>query len=351
MRTTRVGAALGLSALLLCAAYGASSLISPWKSVRPDGESTPPSGPSDQVDGDLAFAAPNVDLGSIREPVQHEFIYRNRGTETVTLGEVKSSCGCVAVKPDQPAVRAGESGRIVVTVDPRRQLVGRHAQTVDVEYRGTDEKRKIRLTLQYHNQPDLVGPEKVAIQAAAGQTGSVRFDLIDYRERPFALTAVSCTNELFQVRITKRPEAYLPGWRFELEVTTAADATIGTHTGVVRIGTDDPQHVLISVVVEATVANRLRVSPTSLQLSKSVDGVRSGRLFLSDSLGESVEIDSVSTSDSRLTSAVERVAGAKSAIIAVQFHDKNSASIPETLSVRINLRTPRREELCVEVRP
>ncbi len=301
--------------------------------------------------GGLLFPESIAELGSIQQTTVHAFACENRSAVPVTIGEVRASCGCVVARLEQRVIAPGERGKISVTLDPSRQAIGRHVQFVDVELLAPD-RHLVRLEVRFHNRPDVVTPEWVDFRIVSGQVGSARFDLIDYRAQPLKITKVTTSSPHLQSAILTEPSNYLPGWRYQLNITLNAAAPLGDYQETVTLHTDDPGRIEISVPIRIRYAPRLRASPTAVHLKAAEDGSGTGRFFVSDSLGEPVEIELVKSSPDGLGCTVEPSTSASSRIVSLKHVDKPGVAAQlGKWSVRVVINRPVREELIIEVHP
>ena len=70
---------------------------------------------------DIFFTEATFDFGQIESNklAKHDFVFYNSGTAILLLKDVKPSCGCtIPTWPRQP-IKAGESGKISVSFDPK----------------------------------------------------------------------------------------------------------------------------------------------------------------------------------------------------------------------------------------
>ena len=317
----------------------------PVAAVRGDPPEQPPDNPAS-----FRFQNPVAELGPIKAATSHEFGYENRGTEPVTIGVTRASCGCVYVDRAARTVPPGGSGRLTVSVDPSRLPVGPQTKTIEVEVKGAVAE-SARLELRFSNSPDLVAPERVELRTVAGQPGTARFDLIDYRARPLRITQLACSpHPGLQAKVVGEPGNYLPGWKYQIEVTSAAATPPGDHPGYVVVSTDDPAYATIRIAVDAHHAPRLRAAPTAVQLLRAADGKVTGRVFISDALSQAVEIESLAPSDGRLVCELEpKTPGPR--VVAIRYEETSPAGPSTPLSVQIKVNSPVREVMTVEVRP
>ncbi|MDX1349925.1 MAG: DUF1573 domain-containing protein [Putridiphycobacter sp.] len=95
----------------------------------------------------IEFEEMAFDFGTVKdgEQVNHVFKFKNTGSETLVLLDVKGSCGCtVPVWPRNP-ILPGESGEIDVTFDSENR-VGKVRKTVRIQANTEPSKTTLEIT-------------------------------------------------------------------------------------------------------------------------------------------------------------------------------------------------------------
>src|SRR5437588_9280473 len=71
------------------------------------------------VRADLHFTQPHVQRGTVRSgvPLAHRFEFVNRGPGTVTITDLRASCGCLAPRLEKRSYQPGESGALLLEVN------------------------------------------------------------------------------------------------------------------------------------------------------------------------------------------------------------------------------------------
>src|SRR5439155_26047203 len=85
---------------------------------------------------DVHFAEPIAEAGVVYAgaALAHEFIFENSGPQTVSILEVRATCGCLKPTLAQSSFRAGERGSVRLEVNTLSQAPGAHTWTVFVKY-------------------------------------------------------------------------------------------------------------------------------------------------------------------------------------------------------------------------
>lgn len=340
---------------VLAASFAVLGCLSFYRVVTPDRDSRglesalAPSEVLEQGEGELIAPDQRTELGLIRQPVEHAFTYRNRGRVPVTITGVHPSCNCTVTKPDKTLLQPGETGRIVVTVEPQRQQAGRHTHVIALDYRGQTVQR-LRFELSFQNWPDVALPEQLDLRVVTGQAGTIQFDLVDYRDRPLRVTKVATSSPDLTARVVSEPTSFRPGWSYQFEVAVTPGTTLGERSEAVYVHTDDPQRSIVPIHLHIHRRHRVRVAPAAVHLTRTEAGRQEARLFISDSQGGSVEINSVTPSDKTLSYEVQpsRSSGGQEVLLRL---DGRLTGPPVPLTVRLVISRPVREEYVVEVHP
>lgn len=68
---------------------------------------------------EFKFTSETHDFGKIAqgEPVTHEFVFTNVGTEPIIISDVRPSCGCSVAEFTKTPVKPGETGKVSVKFD------------------------------------------------------------------------------------------------------------------------------------------------------------------------------------------------------------------------------------------
>lgn len=81
----------------------------------------------------MEFVELNYDFGTLEqgsEKVSHEFKFTNEGVAPLIITRATTTCRCLSVSTPKRPVRKGESGKVVVTYDPKD--VGVFNKTIDL---------------------------------------------------------------------------------------------------------------------------------------------------------------------------------------------------------------------------
>lgn len=195
----------------------------------------------------LAFHQYAVDMRKIHPTTeaQASFVFQNRGSEDVMINSLEPSCGCLTprLQGDRDRVIAtGESGRIVLRMQPANSTPGPHEYTVKVNY--TDpQPREVVLTLKLEiPQTTLtVSPPALIVFHPAGSEPTVTdFVVTDGRGKRFELTDVSINTDLVETAIGEVNLTPAGNFQQSVRVSIAGTLPPGKSQVLLRISTDDP---------------------------------------------------------------------------------------------------------------
>jgi hypothetical protein len=294
-------------------------------------------------EGELFFVHQEMDVGAFREKISYTAEFENRGRAPVRIVHVQPSCNCTATRLEKQALAPGEKGSVTMEVSPRPDLTGRRAYAIELDYEGTG-RRRARFILYANYQPDVLVPPSLTVRCVTGEDATVTFGLTDFRERPLKITGLGASSVRLRARVVEQPARYLDGWRFVMEaVFSGSGLPPGEYDEVLTVHTSDPDRRTITIPVRVRRVARVRVAPPILFLRTGPGSRLEGKLFIDDSLGEPVEIQSINTSDERLR--CEITASPHQSVVNVSCDRIHAPSEPMT----IRLKTVRPIEEVIDI--
>src|SRR5437764_13876293 len=101
------------------------------------------------VRADLHFRQSRIQRGTVRSGVSlsQRFEFVNRGPGTVTITDLRASCGCLAPRLAKRIYQPGESGAILLEVNTLSQPAGSNPWRVEVRYRHAGQEQVENLDL------------------------------------------------------------------------------------------------------------------------------------------------------------------------------------------------------------
>ncbi len=205
----------------------------------------------------LVFDTYLIDTGP--DPVRSQpvittqFTFTNRGDDTVHIREVVPGCTCVKPQATITEIPPGESGRILVPLDTRREPSGPREYIVNVRYEDPN-PREVTLSCKVVLPEKVVELEPRALMVMGRITSADKdiVTILDYRpERvgnPMKIKAVSSSISVVTAQsagMVEKDGAVRQG----IEVGYVDHMPLGNHKGVVTVETDDAQFPVLQFPV------------------------------------------------------------------------------------------------------
>ena len=92
----------------------------------------------------IFFPETQHDFGKVKEGQKVEYIFKfqNKGTESLVIKNVKTSCGCTAAVVSESNIKPGQDGSIKVNFDTKNRS-GRNSKSITVVSNDTKEPNKV----------------------------------------------------------------------------------------------------------------------------------------------------------------------------------------------------------------
>jgi uncharacterized cupredoxin-like copper-binding protein len=92
----------------------------------------------------IYFSETQHDFGKVKEggKVNYTFTFENKGTASLQIKDVKTSCGCTAAVVNESTIKPGQSGSIKIEFDTKNRS-GRNSKTITVVSNDIKEPNKI----------------------------------------------------------------------------------------------------------------------------------------------------------------------------------------------------------------
>ena len=198
----------------------------------------------------LVFEQYLVDLGEV-PPIpmlEGRFRFTNRSDRTITITDLKPSCGCLNPRLPKRVYEPGESDEFFVRVETAGEKSGQKEYYVDVMYEDS-KSRQVQLGF------DFVLPErKVVVHPRAlifyqlGRDATTReIDISDYRDAEMNVLEGTCKSPYVTV-VIEPAKAMSAGYRTtKVEVTVSGSIPPGKHQTMLNLKTDDLTYPVLRV--------------------------------------------------------------------------------------------------------
>lgn len=203
------------------------------------------------------------------------FMYRNAGTETLRIGLLSPSCGCVRPQASVTELAPGETGKLTLPIRTAGEKPGPHEYTVTVNY--TDpQPREVTLAVKLNLPENAVLIEPKALFLMGQFTGEEEHavTITDQRDIPLTVDRVRSSSGLFVPRITKQERTDLASQTM-IGIKVSGSLPPGRQRGIIEVITNDPDYPLLQIPIVARSKERpadqdVVVSSESLALAVSL---------------------------------------------------------------------------------
>src|SRR5438132_1113433 len=208
----------------------------------------------------VALDEPVFDFGTVDRGarVDHTFRVPNRGSATLRLDHVKSSCGCTVAVLSEREVPPGGEARVAVSLDTAR-LAGRTTKTVNV-YTNDPDAPVVGLTLAGQVVADLILTPQPLYLGHLRRGEAVRREVIVSSGRPgerYVVERVEPTSPHVHARLEARTDG--PGQRLVVELDR--DLALGRFNEQLRLHTTSPREPILTLPVFGSVEGDVVVLP------------------------------------------------------------------------------------------
>lgn len=255
---------------------------------------------------DIACDAPVHDFGnkSEGEVAEHTFTVKNEGDLTLTINNIRTTCGCTVANISDRELEPGETADITARFNTRGKR-GHQSKTITVESNDPDEPQ-FGLTMQGEvSVPLVINPPRVYmsnIDAGAVVTGVVT---LTSGSGEMQLSNLASDNPSIAVEMSPVEE----GKSYQLTLTTVPPLDGPTVQANIKVNSTLQSHPEINIPVTISVQSVLNVAPRELNLveqqSKNITRyvvVRPGKV-------EDYEVTEVVTPDDYMQASIVAVGG------------------------------------------
>ena len=220
---------------------------------------------------DSLFAEKGHDFGPVPRgaKVRHNFVLTNRLNESITILDVRASCGCTTGRANASTIAPGGTAVVEAEMDTRN-FVGRKQTTLFVTLvTSRGQEGEARLGVSSTILSDIVlNPGSLDFGTVSkGQTPKLtltieRSGAPDWRAERMVTTSKALGASLQELSRTAA------GVSYQLTVSVRPDAPAGLVRDEIRILTNDKESPVVPVLVTAAIRGELAASPAALALGK-----------------------------------------------------------------------------------
>lgn len=246
-------------------ATGESRTNVPTMAVMPQQDGPAPSveivGSEDFDFGEI-WAGPKLDA---------TFKLKNTGDAPLEILRVKPGCGCTIAGPYPQRIEAGESGEFPFSLNSIR-LNGRFRKSITIST-NDPKKRELRLGLTgvAKQHVDVLPGNAIFGKVTADEPHERVIKIVSNVEQPLKISLDETSKPPFTFDLSEVE----PGKEYELRIKMTPPYTTGPQYAKVNLLTNIEERSSIPVVANATVPERLDVSPSQIIISP-IDGMQAG---------------------------------------------------------------------------
>lgn len=242
-----------------------------------------------------------IDLGTISddEAKPMKVGFKNTGTGTLTIADLKGSCGCTVPQLEKKEYKPGEGGVIDITYNPHGK---RDQQQTTVTITSNDPSKSVQtVTVKSIVKPNVFwDPQAIAFNQVGKGKGGKMLLKVTGRLENFAVTEVTATNpEAFEAKVieTKAIEQAdgKPGFESTVEVTLKPNTPVGMAQANLTLRTTNSKNPLVNVSTFAEVTGDLATTPikfflNQLQVDQDLSGGVSNKVILRHKEGKPFKV-------------------------------------------------------------
>lgn len=175
------------------------------------------------------------DFGTVYTPtMERTLTLKNVGTDTLTVSDVSTSCGCTAALASKDHIPPGQSGTVSITFDAKRYN-GPVSKAISMNTNDASQKH-VNVTFKVNVVKSLqCDPEYFFFSATVDSTDEKSVTIENTSDKPIHIKAVTPSSGFISVKLSKNDldpgeEATLTG--------TIRPTVAGTERGSVELTTD-----------------------------------------------------------------------------------------------------------------
>lgn len=229
--------------------------------------------------GEIQFVETLHAFGDIwdHEKVSHEFAFTNAGSETLTITDVRSTCGCTVPELTKKNYEPGESGIITVIFDPKNRGGNQH-KTINVT---TDSRKTPRVGLTITSnvakvldiQPTIANLGRVFKNEEKGMKVSILGSIPGFKATPAKKQPEG--SEIFTIEHVETGDVDVDGKmtpRSTLRVSVKPGLPVGRHSADLLIQTTDSRRPEVTLRATITIVGDLQARPPRFALGRLTAG-------------------------------------------------------------------------------
>jgi Protein of unknown function (DUF1573) len=213
------------------------------------------------------FNARKHDFGATPRGSQltHYFPFTNNSRETLTIGSLRVSCGCVVASAPVAHIKPGESSYITAQMDTRK-FIGHKVVTIYVDFIAP-QREEVTLLVKANGRDDFsIYPESLAFgNERKGSTAKASIQAT-FRSG-IQVDGVKCDSDLVKVE-SKRLKRTGAEATWEITATLGPDLPVGRWRTDVWLQTNSTELAAVRVPLSVEISAAVTASPEVLELGE-----------------------------------------------------------------------------------
>lgn len=216
--------------------------------------------------------------------VRHNFVMTNKFAETLTILDVRASCGCTSGRASSTTVAPGQTVNIEAQMDTRN-FVGRKATKLTVTIlTASGQSAEVQFAVVSNILPDIVlNPGTFEFGTVQkGQTPKLVMTIERVGQPSWKFERMTASNRLLKSIDARLEEVERSPARvaYQLTVSLRPEAPAGYLRDEIRILTNDSSSTVVPVLLNAQIQGTLTASPSMLAMGRATPEGAKGRYLI-----------------------------------------------------------------------
>ena len=246
---------------------------------------------------------PDFDFGGAdgSATIEHVYEIKNAGDLSLTLKEVKASCGCTVVKTSTMNLAPGDTAQITATLN----LHGRSGHQDKHVMVSSDDPKTPMLLLNLRGdvvQEYAITPDRITIgQVRGDQSTKTQVTFVNNTSNEVHVTKVDSTAPYLKPTVTET----VAGKSYRVDVEVSPPLPAGSIDAVIHIFTDNATRPVFDVPFNASVMGAVVVAPPQILLSGTTTDAVTRFVIIRPGTISNVKVLSAEAPDPRMKTHIQ----------------------------------------------
>ncbi len=243
------------------------------------------------TDAQLVFEPPNIDLGEAKagQVFAQQVKVTNQGRESITISEIKSSCGCIQPVLEPATLAPGATGILKLQINTLTSSPGPTTYGLRLRFTDQGQLRELQYILTCRVVQELVvTPASITFIGERPRPQTIT--ILDKRSTPIRPVKLEASSPFLQVEWIQPAQAE-PQPQYALHLTVREGLEPRQYDEEIIIHTSDQAYPVLRIPIKIVKKAKARyvASPILVSLSPSVAPSR--QVTIRDQQGEAVSIE------------------------------------------------------------